>query len=204
MIRNVAQMIPSYTMSCFLITKSLCQEIERLMNAFWWKTSSNSSKSIRWLAWNKMCMSKQRSGLGFRDSYGFNLSLLRKQCWNLITRLDALVSRVLKARYYPNCHVLQATRTGGSSYTWSGIWEAKEEMKMGLWVLSDGQTINISSDRWLRGKPEFRVDRSSKAINRNVKVCELFVEGRKDWDESKVRMNFKQTDANAIINIRIP
>lgn len=120
-IRNVAQMIPSYTMSCFLIPKTLCQEIEKLMNACWWKTSSNSNKPIRWLSWNKMCMSKKNGGLGFRDLHGFNLSLLGKQCWSLISRPDALVSRVLKARYYPDCHLLQARRTGGSSYTWSSI-----------------------------------------------------------------------------------
>lgn len=78
MIRNVAQMLPSYTMSCFLIPGSLCQEIERLMNAFWWKTSSNSNKSIRWLAWDKMSMSKKQGGLGFRDLHGFNFSLLGK------------------------------------------------------------------------------------------------------------------------------
>lgn len=78
MIRNVAQTIPSYTMSCFLIPKTLCQEIERLINAYWWKSSSNNSQGIRWLAWAKMSMSKKRGGLGFRDLHGFNLSLLGK------------------------------------------------------------------------------------------------------------------------------
>lgn len=34
LIRNVAQSIPSYIMSCFLIPKTLCQEIERMMTAF--------------------------------------------------------------------------------------------------------------------------------------------------------------------------
>lgn len=34
MVKNVAQVIPSYCMSCFLIPKSLCQEIERMMNNY--------------------------------------------------------------------------------------------------------------------------------------------------------------------------
>lgn len=37
-----------------------------------------------------------------------------------------------------------------------------------------------------------------------MKVCEFFLEGKKDWDVSKVRLNFNQSDANAIINTRIP
>ncbi|WOH00018.1 hypothetical protein DCAR_0519374 [Daucus carota subsp. sativus] len=158
MIKNVAQAIPSDTMSCFLIPKTLCQEIERLMNAYWWRSSSSASKGIRWLAWDKMCMSKKYGGMGFRNLHGFNLAMLCKQCWNLINRPDALVSRVLKARYYPNCHILEAERKGGSSYTCSGIWEAKEEVKKGLrWVLGDGQSIRINPDRWLRGKEGYCV-----------------------------------------------
>lgn len=112
---------------------------------------------------------------------------------------------VLKARYYPDCHLLQARRTGGSSYTWSGIWEAKEEMKMGLrWVLGDGQSINISADRWLRGKQVFRIDQHNGVVNRNLKVCDFFLEDKKNWDVSKVTLNFNQIDAAAIINTRIP
>lgn len=141
MLRNVVQSIPSYTMSCFMIPKTLCQEIERLMNAFWWKTSSANSKGIRWCAWDRMCMSKKRGGLGFRDLHGFNLALLGKQCWKLITEPGSLVARVLKARYYPDGNLLEARRLGGSSYTWSGLWEAKEELRKGLRsVLGDGQT----------------------------------------------------------------
>lgn len=137
MIRNVAQSIPSYTMSCFMIPKTLCQE--RMMNAFWWKSNSSNNKGIRWCAWEKMSMSKKRGGLGFRDLHGFNLALLGKQCWNLIKKPDSLVAKVLKARYYPDCHLLQARRMGGSSYTWSGLWEAKEELRKGLrWVLGMG------------------------------------------------------------------
>lgn len=64
MLRNVAQTIPSYVMSVFLIPRSLCQEIERMMNAFWWKSNSSNSKEIKWLAWDKMSMSKSRVGLG--------------------------------------------------------------------------------------------------------------------------------------------
>lgn len=36
LIKNVAQVVPSYCMSCFLIPKTLCQEIERILNGYWW------------------------------------------------------------------------------------------------------------------------------------------------------------------------
>ena len=204
LLRSVAQTIPSYTMSCFLIPKTLCQEIERMMNAFWWKSNSSNNKGVKWLSWSRMSMSKEKGGLGFRDLHGFNLSLLGKQCWNLVKNPDTLLARLLKARYFPNCNLLQAERKGGSSYTWSSIWEAKENIKDGLrWVLGDGRSINIQVDRWLRGKENFCVD-TGGLCSPESKVCDFFLTGRKEWDECKIRSMFNSSDAEAILATRIP
>ncbi|XP_074328182.1 uncharacterized protein LOC141666094 [Apium graveolens] len=182
LLKNVVQAIPAYAMSCFLLPKSIGQEIQKIMNAFWWQSNSANSKGIRWLAWERMCMSKESGGLGFRDIYGFNLALLGKQCWSLIKRPNALVTRVLKARYYPSCHILDAKRTGGVSYTWSSIWEAKEEMKKGLrWVLGDSESINIGSDRWLRSLDTFCANASTTRAILNTRIPQNGTRDRIAW-----------------------
>ena len=38
-------------------------------------------------------------GLGFRDLEAFNLALLAKQIWRIITNRNMLVSKILKAKY---------------------------------------------------------------------------------------------------------
>ena len=50
LIKNVAQSIPSYCMLCFLISKSLCDKIERMLNAYWWNSDWSNSKEIRCLS----------------------------------------------------------------------------------------------------------------------------------------------------------
>lgn len=63
LIKNVAQSIPSYFMWCFLLPKSLCQEIEKMLNKYWWSTTSSDRKGINWLSWEAMSMSKSKGGL---------------------------------------------------------------------------------------------------------------------------------------------
>ena len=65
LIKNAAQSIPSYCMSCFLLPKSLCQEIERMMNNYWWSSSASDRRGINWLSWENMSMMKSKGGLGF-------------------------------------------------------------------------------------------------------------------------------------------
>ncbi|KAL8098488.1 hypothetical protein AgCh_031307 [Apium graveolens] len=104
-------------------------------------------------------MAKELGGLTFWDLQGFNLALLGKQCWNLFYNPNSLVARVLKAKYYPKTTLFEASRGGGVSYVWSGLWQAKETRKQGYrCVVGDGRTINVSKDAWIREKDGNRVD----------------------------------------------
>ena len=57
LIKAVAQAIPSYTMSCFLLPMSLCEDLERDMRSFWWGQKQQEAK-IAWVSWKKMCQPK--------------------------------------------------------------------------------------------------------------------------------------------------
>lgn len=79
-----------------------------------------------------MCRSKEEGGLGFRNMSHFNISLLAKQGWRIITNQNSLVTRVLKAKYFPNDHFLNSSLKNLSSYTWKSIWAAKAVLAKGL------------------------------------------------------------------------
>ncbi|XP_045802334.1 uncharacterized protein LOC123895912 [Trifolium pratense] len=96
MIKSVLQSIPTYIMSVYLLPDSTIRDIERMMNFFWWGGGANN-KGIRWLAWDRMTHPKAHGGIGFRDLHTFNLAMIAKQGWNIMTKPNTLLAKLYKA-----------------------------------------------------------------------------------------------------------
>lgn len=119
LIKSMAQAIPSYCMSAFLLPPSTLQdEIQKIMNSFWWGSNINSSKDIRWFSCKRLTIRKENEGMGFQHLFTFNLAILGKQGWKLASDQDAVVSQVFKAKYYHNGEFLGSSLGHNPSYTW--------------------------------------------------------------------------------------
>ncbi|XP_074342120.1 putative mitochondrial protein AtMg00310 [Apium graveolens] len=118
LIKSVVQSIPSYVASVFLLPKKLCEDIEILMNRFWWLSNVEKNKGIRWMAWNKMCYPKKFGGMGFKRIQEFNVAMLGKQAWRILTQPHSFISRLLKSRYFPKCRFEEAILGNNPSYVW--------------------------------------------------------------------------------------
>lgn len=116
LVKAVAQAIPS-SMSCFLLPRYLCHRLGMLAYKFWWG-SSEEKRKIHWINWDSLSTPKCFGGLGFKDLRCFNLALLAKQGWKLLSNPTTLISRVLKAKYFNNCDFLDANLGSNPSYTW--------------------------------------------------------------------------------------
>lgn len=118
-----------------------------------------------------MAVTKSKGGLDFRELHGFNLALLGKHVWNFSQKPDSLVTHIFKSPYFPDNHIMQASKGNEPSFIWTEIWEAKESLKGGFrWVLGDGKEIKIFKDPWLQGKVDYRVEDSQLNVNRNENV----------------------------------
>uniref|UniRef100_A0A803QEG5 Reverse transcriptase n=1 Tax=Cannabis sativa TaxID=3483 RepID=A0A803QEG5_CANSA len=104
----------------------ISNDIERAMTKFWWRSSKSDGKGIHWMSWDKLCKHKRGGGMGFRDLRDFNLALLGKQGWRLLTRPSSLVSRIFKARYYVDGNFLNAQLGSNPSFIWRSIVEAQD------------------------------------------------------------------------------
>ncbi|XP_024630838.1 uncharacterized protein [Medicago truncatula] len=149
MIKYVLQAIPSYVMSIFRLSNTLLDEIE-MMNSFWWGHGGSSNRGLNWLSWEKLSVHKNDGGMGFKDFVAFNVAMLGKQGWQLQTKPDSLVSKIFKARYYPNSNFLDAKLGHNPSFVWRSILSAKVVVRQGArWKIGAGFDIPIISEPWI-------------------------------------------------------
>jgi hypothetical protein len=107
LIKAVAQAIPTYLMSCFLLPKGMCNQLDSMISRFWWGSNMDNRK-IHCVNLKKTCKQKNSGGMGFRDLGAFNEALLAKQGWRIMTEPLSLMASVFKAKYFPNNHFLKA------------------------------------------------------------------------------------------------
>lgn len=91
-----------------------------------------------------MCKLKSNGGTGFRNFQAFNLAMLTKQGWKLLTNLDSPFAKVYKARYYPNGDVLKSKLGYNPLYAWRSIFKALEVIQKGTrWRVGNSKLIHI-------------------------------------------------------------
>lgn len=181
LIKSIAHVVPVYAMMVFQVLKSICKGITNAISQYWWG-DDNEHKRMHWQEWWKMCLPKCKGGMGFRDLQSFNLAMLAKQVWRLLCEPESLCAKVLRARYYPDGKLLQATNRNGSSYTWQSIIAGLKCFKLGyIWRVGDGTQIDIWNDNWIPGSHNLKIQtmRGNNLVN---KVDELINPVNMQWD----------------------
>jgi hypothetical protein len=49
LIKSIAQAIPTYAMSCFDLTKSLCEDISAMICRYWWNSQDGKKVPLDYL-----------------------------------------------------------------------------------------------------------------------------------------------------------
>ena len=148
-----------------------------------------------------MTLSKKEGGLGYKDLHSFNIAMLAKQGWRMLTNDKSLCVRVLKAKYFPNSSILQATACTGMSYTWRSILKGIELLKAGVIKrVGNGQTIEVWKDPWIPRKWD-RLPITKKGNAVISKVAEIIDPITGCWDENLVNDIFWPVDVQQILAI---
>lgn len=80
LLKAVAQSIPVYLFSLFLLPSSLCGKLESMFSRFWWSKSGSQDRGLHWQSCEKLCHPKKKGGLGFRRMHeSIYIAMLGKQ-----------------------------------------------------------------------------------------------------------------------------
>ncbi|CAN1818839.1 LINE-1 reverse transcriptase homolog, partial [Linum perenne] len=143
LLKSIIQAIPSYIMSLFALSKGLIKKMNSILRQFFW-SGSLTKRAIHWTNGDVLCTPKSDGGLGFRDFYHFNMALLAKQAWRLMTNQDALWARLLKSLYFRNSDFMTAKKHARPSWIWASILKSKYILAEGAFKeMGDGETISL-------------------------------------------------------------
>lgn len=198
LIRAVIQAIPTYVMSTFLISQGICDRIEKAICRFWWG-GNEDKRMIHWKNKEALFKSKLNGGQGFRTMRSFNEALLAKQFWLLLKNPNSLISRCLKAKYYPHIDLLKARMGYNPSFVWSSIYHAKWIIqKGGCWKIGDGSDVKVWEDNWIPQHNGFKIYTPviSSSTIRHVK--DLIVEDLKGWHQPLLETHFHNFESEHI------
>ena len=157
---------------------------------------------MAWVGWKKMCKAKRQGGMGFRNLQAFNLVMLAKQGWRLLSNPTSLVAHIYKAKYYPYGDVLRAKLGSNPPYTWRSIFSSLEVIRRGSrWRVGNGKLIHIWEDKWLPTPTTYKVCSPPRLFDDFPMISSLIDEDTRRWKADIVHSLFLPFKAQTILNI---
>ena len=137
--------------------------------------------------------------MGFRDIAMFNDSLLAKQAWRLLKNPESLFYKVFKARFFPNCTILEAKHTSGGSHAWNSILHGRYILLRGCrWRIGNGKAVSIWQHHWLPRKHPPQVLSPMVDTLADAKVATLIEETSRQWNHEMIDGIFNPLEAELI------
>ncbi|RVW65252.1 putative ribonuclease H protein [Vitis vinifera] len=97
LIKSTLASMPLYQLSLFRMPKGVARRLEKLQRDFLWGGRSTERKA-HLVSWEKVCVSKEKGGLGLRKIVQLNKALLGKWVWRFARAKDEMWKRVLVAK----------------------------------------------------------------------------------------------------------
>jgi hypothetical protein len=128
--------------------------------------------------------------------------MLGNQGWKLITNSSSILTRVLKAKYFPRSGFLDANNN--PSYTWRSIHSTMPLLSLGYrWKIGDRNKIDAWIDPWIRTRINMQPTTTPHGHHDNLRVSQLFDPISNTWNHALLNMLYNAQDVADICKIPI-
>lgn len=140
--------------------------------------------------------------MGFKRIHEFNLAMLGKQAWRVLTEPNSFIAMLLKACYFPKSSFGEAGLGNNPSYVWRSILAAQHLVINGsVMMIGKGESVNVWQDPWLPYSNHMRISTPVYPGLEEAKVCSLMMSDNMEWDIDILRDLFNDNGIQHILKI---
>jgi hypothetical protein len=197
LVKSVANAIPSYILSIFLLPKAFCLEVK----------PQDKKKNLSFLSWASICQPKALGGLGICFMESVNNSLLARLGWKMTINAPLLWVDALRGKYLRNGSTfLNDVAHPMSSWLWKGIMKNKSVVQKGACLsITNGMNVDIWSSPWIPTMPSFKPRPNPSLVGLpEFCVADLMLPGSRCWNSSLLGDLFDSDSVQSILSIHIP
>ena len=146
-IKSVLMSVSLYWTSAFILPQKVTYEIEKRMQNFLWKGTTNSGYAK--VEWKELCRPVEEGGLGFKDITTLNRALMTKKLCDIIRcdRTSIWVEWLYQGRLRDTC--IWTIQEHGGSWGWRKILQLRAFLRpMTDYQIGDGRRFHLCQDPW--------------------------------------------------------
>ncbi|GKV50142.1 hypothetical protein SLEP1_g56854 [Rubroshorea leprosula] len=164
LLTSVFSALPLFYFSILKVPKGILKELIRIQKNFLWGTS-DESKKIAWVNWERVCLAKNKGGLGNPNLAIKNIALLGKW-WDKFyddAENEKLWKKITISKYYSGTSIVSISNTTSSkiSAIWKDILSISRDCERNTKCFSEGFSRQLGDgygtrfwkDAWVETSP---------------------------------------------------
>jgi hypothetical protein len=205
-IQLVLSSIPVYYMSTVLFSKSFIEKITAIIRRFWWYgvQEDNPTSPIAFRFWDDICESKENGGVGIRDLYTVNRSLIIHATYNIANNKNPLLTSVLKAKYFHKSSFWTANNYGPRSMFWSSVMQVIKDLYTNSVLQLHAGNSSIWSTPWCPVWESIHDDLLLPVTTTPLpsSASDLWIPNTQNWNLQLLTNTFDNAAVQAITSVR--
>jgi len=165
-----------------------------MFNSFWRGHSSTNSQGLQWMSWEWLSTPKAFGYMGFKCFKAYNMAMVGKKAWKLVSTLDSLITWLLKAKYFSKGDYYVVVIGHNPNYVWRSIWSVKVVIRRGFqWSIGTGATIPVWDHPSLRNVDCIFPITDQHLEWPHISVSNLLITHQKQWNMELINEFFDNT-----------